>query len=380
MKNLVLILMLTFPLVVSAQFDDIYFVPKKEKKVVAEVVDENVFAYDEYSVEDAAPSEEQYEYYDEEDFPYSTRIVRFRSPARLIGSSLYWDLRYNCGIDDWLVYDNGYTLDIYPTYNNPYYYWSYAPYNNWWYCSYNHWNDYYWGCHHYYPSYHWYGHHHCHYGGFHPGYIAHNSWRPQHKVQVDVPVNKSLNKGERKTVANNSRRENSLGVPVNRGRSTLSGRPGAQAGNASVRTGQTNRPVSGNGVRTATVRPQSVGRGSANSAVRQNRPGSQGENLQQKNRQTNSTVRSTSNRQQHGSSTNVRTNKRHQSSSQSGNNESRSSYRNSDNSSSREYNRPSSTSVTRQRSYSSGSRPTSGFSGGGGAARGTSGVRSGSRR
>lgn len=381
MKKIVFILMLVFPFVAPAQFDDIYFVPKKEKKTVLETETVYVDDTEEYVDEEEYYTDGEYEYYDEEDYPYSTRIVRFRSPGRLVGSNLYWDLRYNCGINDWIVYDDGYTLDIYPAYNN-YLYWSYTPYNRWRYDSYYNWNNYYWGYSHYYPSYHWNNHYYRPYGGCRPPYIAHSLSRPQHKVQTDVPVNGSLRRNG--TVSTNgARRENTGAVSTDRGKNTVQGNSVGVVNSRNVRGNIVSGSSSGNGVRSSAVRPQSTQRGSAvNGAInRQDNSNAQQVRRQQTNRSVGVNANGSENTnvgQRRDPSSNMRTNR--QSSPNSGSDESRGGYHSSDNSSNREYNRPSSTSVTRQRSYSSGSRPVSGFSGGGGNFRGGSAVRSGSRR
>lgn len=173
MKRFMLLLMLFAPFALMAQIDDVYFVPKKEKNPVtvksteesffvdAEEYYEEVGSETDFMVEDASGSlyadtvmdigntivgldgvsytNDPKLFYDN-NFSYSSRIVRFRAPGRLFGDNLYWDLVYGCGINDWLVYDNGYTLDIYPTVNNPWFYWSksnryalgfYNPWNLW---------------------------------------------------------------------------------------------------------------------------------------------------------------------------------------------------------------------------------------------------------
>ena len=138
MKKLVLFLLLTSPLLAWAQVDDMYYVPKKEKKVlVVKSAEEIYFAddnnlvvdggyYDDYTDEYADEVETVYytnDLYDlVDDYTYSNRIVRFRSPSRLLSSTIYWDLKYNCGINDWFVYDDGFSVYVYPTANNYLYY------------------------------------------------------------------------------------------------------------------------------------------------------------------------------------------------------------------------------------------------------------------
>ena len=204
MKKLVLFLLLTSPLLAFAQVDDMYFVPKKEKKVLVVKSAEEIYMVDEvdsigyvdeYADEYVDEAETAYftnDLYDVvDDYTYSTRIVRFQSPNRLFSTNLYWDLKYSCGINDWLVYDNGYSVYIYPTannifYNDPYYYnrvniWNWNTYHSWHYpyYSHNHW----WNCH--YHNDFW---HKPHYG-YHG---SHNiSWKPSNR-KPDIPTNGSI--------------------------------------------------------------------------------------------------------------------------------------------------------------------------------------------
>lgn len=391
MRKLFLLLVLVYPLVSFAQHDDIYFVPKKEKKVVVSVsarensfvgLDETEVAVCEYDDDEAVEEYYSDEYYDE-DYTYSTRIVRFRSPHRLIGSDLYWDLRYNCGINDWLLYDNGYYIDIYPTYNNPMFYWSGTPYYMWgWNMTYN--PYYYWD--HYWGGYNHYWHHRPHIGGFHPHYIAHNSWRPSHKIHANIPTS-----GNRKPTRVTAGATSGRTPAVNRrnderkshvARPQTERRPGAtpnrQQGNTAVRS-QTPRQeagVSQNTQNNTNVRKQVPNRGVANGTVRRSSSSSNEGN------RGKAVSRPATNGKSGSSSANSERNNR-------------SSYR-SKSSSSGEYNRPSSTSVSRQRSSSSSSNSSavnsrssnssrssySGSSSGsrGGSSRGASGSRGGGSR
>ena len=175
MKKFVLLLMLFSPLFAWAQADDMYFVPKKEKKVLVVKSAEELYLADEVGtvneeVDSMAGVGHSYftnDLYDVvDDYTYSNRIIRFQSPRRLFSSTLYWDLKYDCGINDWFVYDDGYAVYIYPTANNhyyaaPYYYhwvnrWNWNNYNSWYYpyygaynwCMYDnyyHWYTPYWG-------------------------------------------------------------------------------------------------------------------------------------------------------------------------------------------------------------------------------------------
>ena len=217
MKKLVLFLLLASPLLALAQVNDMYFVPKKEKKVLVVKSAEEIYLVDdvenvdnggEYTDEYVDEAETAYftnDLYDVmDDYTYSTRIVRFQSPSRLLSTNLYWDLKYSCGINDWLVYDNGYTVYIYPTannifYNDPYYYnrvnlWNWNTYHTWYYPYYRH--NYWWDCY----DYHW-NHHNHHYWAHHNHYWhkpyygyhgSHNlSWKPTDR-KSNIPINGSI--------------------------------------------------------------------------------------------------------------------------------------------------------------------------------------------
>ena len=134
MKKFVLLLMLVYPVLSWAQVDDLYYVPKKEKTVLVVKSAEDVYFVGdndvviEDDVEDVYITDDGDGYYTNDlydvvdDYTYSTRIIRFHSPRKRLFSNIFWDLMYDCGLSDWYVYDNGYTINIYPTYNNPYYY------------------------------------------------------------------------------------------------------------------------------------------------------------------------------------------------------------------------------------------------------------------
>ncbi len=200
-----LLAILVSPFMAMAQVDDAYFVPtrKSEKSLVVESVAEK------YSVKDvqksAARNADEYnrrsgftndpEAYVEEnfsdgfssdssyqDFDYSTRIVRFHSPRRAL-SPLYWDLAYDCGVNDWYVYDNGYSIDIYPTASNPLFYWSGPSYfwNSMNYYSWRNWHSFYG----YMPFWEWehYMHHYYDHWGYGRWYGSHwynNHWYYAH--------------------------------------------------------------------------------------------------------------------------------------------------------------------------------------------------------
>lgn len=218
MKSLVLLLLLVAPFVSKAQ-DDVYFVPKKAKKVLDVKSSEGSYFSDDVEANSegsytASYSDEEVDdvYYTDEpellvenDYNYSTRIVRFRSPGRLYSSNLYWDLMYDCGVKDWLVHDTGYSLDIYPTVNNPLFYWSsvhYYPYDTYYAWRYNRWNWYMNNCTwfginnhwayftpswYYYPGIYYHHHHSSHWFGY-------GSWTSGHRVYRDIPTN-SYNAG-----------------------------------------------------------------------------------------------------------------------------------------------------------------------------------------
>ncbi len=165
MKQIIFILMmLVFPAGIIAQVDDLYYVPtkKKVKKEVKATTSSNTIKIDPatnatqngtnvvrigqksnivngidedaynrrsttstYSTEQEYAEEEVYEeeYIDEPasdaDYTYSSRIVRFHSPRRavVLSSPLYWDVVYNCGLDNWTIYDDGIYWDVYPDYS-----------------------------------------------------------------------------------------------------------------------------------------------------------------------------------------------------------------------------------------------------------------------
>ena len=218
-----LLLMLFTTFVARAQ-DDVYFVPTKKNKANDVKGANDVYFVDveEYLTDDdshlsdsdstyASYADDLLQQYDDSayyaeshdllfdsDFRYSARIVRFRNPDRLFGNPHYWDLLYGYGINDWLVYDTGYSLDIYPTASNPFYYWNgrwphllYSHgwrYTNWtwymdnctWYGINNHW-AYFTPIWHHYPVWH------NHYPVW--GHGWHGSWNTAHIVHNDIPTN-----------------------------------------------------------------------------------------------------------------------------------------------------------------------------------------------
>ena len=381
MKKLFLLLVFVYPMLLFAQHDDIYFVPKKEKKVVVSVTKtENLVSLED---EDDCYDDETYytdDYgYENDDFRYSTRIVRFRNPRSAVSSRLYWDLTYNCGINDWLVYDDGYYLDIYPTYSNTLYYWSRPSYNwwvwdSWYYHGYN-WSYNYWGHHHRYlhPSYNWNWNHH-----YHPHYAC-NSWRPVHRINKNVPL-----KGTARVAADNRNvksgvRKDNAAVSAGRSNSYTPNRQGVQTANRTNKTAVNNKTSVANrndDLRSSAIPRQQQQRVISNGSVKQNNV-----RTQQPRRPASVSV---VDKKENSKSNNVRTevnNRRSSNSSSSSKSNVRSTYRSNSSSSSGEYNRPSSTSVSRQRSSSSGGNSSVGNLRSGGTSRSTSGsVRAGSRR
>lgn len=290
MKRIYLFLALFLPIATIAQVNDIYFVPTKEKKVVvvksSEVnsfadIDDNYISEEKCDVDtieaDAVYfTNDLYDlYYD--DYDYSTRIVRFRSPARLMGTGLYWDLRYNSGINDWLVYDNGITIDIYPTSNNLFYYYAgcgmmyynpsawhvhynaFTPYWAWrpsWYWHDFHWHNNYWHSPYWY-NHHWHNHH--WHAGYNPPHHGNNNyWRPTHKVHRDIPTNGGVARNERENQSvstNGDTRGNERG------------------GTATVRTQRPRRTVNDSNVTNGAVSSSDSRGGSTPTRIQQPRRG-----------------------------------------------------------------------------------------------------------
>lgn len=405
-------LVLVSPLVATAQVDDVYFVPTKENEEKVLVVKSTAEKYnidntsessmrnvDEYNRRSTAYTNAPDEYIDEnytdeyvyeddsyDDYSYSTRIIRFRNPRRAVYSSIYWDLMYGCGINDWLIYDNGYSIDIYPTYNNPFYFWSdfafsWNPFS--WYSWHSWHHAAYWGWHHPYYS-HYYGHCYDHYYGHH-NHIAmhpnHNYWSPSRRNNRYIPTNGAVGggryeRGEGSRVnrvaasdKNNSGRVNLRGNAGNRsdkvasadrgtsnnnnsGRVNLRGNAGNRGNNAAAQSGNNRNEngagfkIGGNQGRDNAIRRQQPARGSAN--VSNSRAANSGKsNSESVRQQKNNNTSNSSNR---GSSVNRRS-----SGSSSG------------------YNRPSSTSVTRSRnSSSSENRSSSSYSRSSGSSRNNS--------
>lgn len=237
-KTILLSFMLAvLPWVAMAQEpgDDIYFVPKKQKKnekveaVKKETADSKLSStdrkgvstvvvrdytgrvrdIDEYNRRDFSAEKNDFSfendtlYIDEradsdlpghwvnefngtaDDYEYAVRLIRFRDPAYAIpvGSPLYWDVVYGIGPFpswDWNVYDDGMYAYVFPSYTNSLWWnWRYDPWWRW-----NRWYGYYdpyyyaWGGYWGDPYWGWhYGYYHPHY--YHPWYGGgHVSVRP----------------------------------------------------------------------------------------------------------------------------------------------------------------------------------------------------------
>lgn len=359
MRKLLLLLVLAYPLVSFAQRNDIYFVPKKDSKVIIVETDADkvVLLENEEPYSENVYTDDAY-VYDEDDYRYSTRILRFRNSYSYVGSPLYWDLMYNCTYNGWSMYDNGYYIDIYPNYNN---YWGW---NSW---SHRYWCDA-WGYSPYYMSHYWNNHHHIH-GGIHHSNIAQGSWRPSHKVHTNIP----LRKGDRNTnvVTSNKRKDND-NIRAERGERIPVNRPNAQISNrvktsvANEKASTVRREKDGNAPAVRRQQPQRTTAGNTNkkeSSVRTQQP-----------RRTSTSSASSKSEKTNSSDVGTRNNnERTTNYSTSSSSSRRNSYR-SGNYSSGEYNRPSSTSVSRQRSFSSGGASMSG------GARINAGARGGSLR
>lgn len=405
-KFIALFLLCTYPLIVPAQVDDIYFVPSKEKENKVLVIKSTAERYnigkessapvrdaDEYNRRTVAYTNSPDEYVDEnyadeymyedgsyDDYSYSTRIIRFRNPRRAVYSSIYWDLTYGCGINDWLIYDNGYSIDIYPTYNNPLYYWgdfafAWNPFS--WY-SWHSWHGWhhtaYWGWHH--PYYgHYYGHCYDHYYGHHNHFAmhhSHNYWSPVRRNSRYIPTNGAVGGGRydrgggnhgdkvassgRGNGNNNSGRVNLRGNADNRGDKVASAGRGDtgndNGGRVNLRGNANNRSDKSS--------VQSGNRG--NGAGFKIGEGRKQENAIRRQQPSRGSVNAGSNRSEansKGNGANVRK-ERNGSSSSSVSRSSSVNRRNSGSTSG--YNRPSSTSTTRSRNSSSSDNRNSSYS------------------
>ena len=417
----VLVMLLSvLPLAGYAQADDIYFVPKKEsekKVLVVESISEkygignetknytrNVDEYNRrsggFTNDPEAYIEENYsdEYVSDgeeyQEYDYSTRIIRFHSP-RSAFSSIYWDLSYGCGINDWYVYDNGYSIDIYPTANNPLYYWSGYPYAwrsinyynwvsmyNWYSWNYTPYWNWGWNIHGYcYPGYHyshnpyWHGHnwyaHHWNsnwnsnwYAGRTPNRrIPHNGavTAKGDNTRGRIPSNSSVRGGDNRGVTSN---RNGGAVDL-RGVRTPADKNGnaatVQRNDREVNNKRQGVDLRGNkvgneGNGNSSVRTREIGSGSRNNAGRQD--GQSGIRRQQPARtMVNGNSNQRNNTESRSTNGNVRQNRNEGNGSARGEQNGNVSRRSS--SSSGSYNRQSSTNVTRQRTGSTQSRASS---------------------
>ena len=206
MKKLLLLLWFFAPLFSMAQTDDIYYVPKK-KVLVINNSGETYFAdVDNHRNNVEELSDETEVYYtddlsDIDDYRYSRRIIRFKGIRCNLSSSLYFDLKYGGGYRDWRVVDNGYNIDIYPTANNPLFYWGRYGFSiniwNWDTWQYPSWS-YYRGWDWWMPNHNWSYYHMPHWHNpFRPGggYMANNVWKPSRNVYTSLPTNgRSINR------------------------------------------------------------------------------------------------------------------------------------------------------------------------------------------
>lgn len=268
---LTLVMMLVVAIGAQAQVDDMYFVPKK--KNVKTVEEDSSYSFettqerfttperdaDEYnrrrSVSDTSDNYDE-EYGDEEytsddedtEYLYSSRIVRFHNPHRVIVSSpWYWDVVYTSGVDNWVVYDDGIYWEVYPTYSSWYYpswSWSYGwahypyywgPYTCWsgWYASPHWWH------HHYHGHFHhnWGGHYHHHFasgGRYRDGRIPPiTNLRTGNTVArgTDIERNNSLRRGDSSDRLAQNRGGNRGGTKVERGTVSRRGEAGNSGNN-----------------------------------------------------------------------------------------------------------------------------------------------------
>ena len=211
-KWIVWALLLAMPVLAMAQDDDLYFTPRKKQPtttqsqlpqgVVTVVPDDEPATLqvynsrsrddDEYNrrgvgyqtsggydeATDVADDAADDPAYDDEDYYYSRRILRFRSPrvGIALSSPYYWDLVYTLGAYDYLydpwVYDSFYWHYGWG------YGWSWGPWSSW-----------------YGPFYGWHHPYHWSYWGWGPGWHGgyhgwHGGWggrwnRPQHGVGIN---------------------------------------------------------------------------------------------------------------------------------------------------------------------------------------------------
>ena len=195
----------------------------------------------------------------QEDYVYTTRLIRFRSPrvAVPVSSPLYWDVVYLWSPLDWNVYVGGYYSYVSPTWINFYDPWYYDPwhYDSW------HWNYGWswhssWGWHD--P---WYHHHHYPYWGYYPPH------RPHHGP-IWAGGGGHIGGGWRDGFYYDNRRR-AADRPSNSIRATRGNDRGtvASRGNSTSRADRTSGRVSASRDAEASVRPITNGRENNNGAV-----------------------------------------------------------------------------------------------------------------
>ena len=378
MKKFLLFLLMTTPLFTWAQVDDMYYVPKKEKKDLhVKSAEEVYFADDNTAIDEDSLTyigDENEGYYTNDlydvmdDYTYSNRIIRFQSPRRMYANDIYWDLMYGCGVNDWYVYDNGYTLYIYPTGNNPYFmspgYYHWMNRWNWNSCYYDYYYPYY-SWHNYHPYYGWHNYHH----HWHTPVASHKPWKP--KYRENIPTNGSVARQTRQavpTMAGNPRREQSARTTANAGNPRREQPARTTATNAgNPRRQQPARTTATNGENPRRQQPARTTTNAGNPRREQPARTANTSNTKQRREQKVRTSVNSSNAKRTATSSNS---------------EEKSVRRSSSNSSSGGYSRPSSTSVSRSsNSNGGGNRSSGGGSRSGGSSRsGGGGARSGGSR
>lgn len=172
MKNLIITLLLLIPVLSKAQDDDLYFIPEKPVTRTVDKAKTNSENHEIIDYHSSSRNEDEYNrmysfsgddqnagsadtvnveednFEDKDDYEYSRRILRFRSPriGMIVSSPLYWDMVYTYGAYDY----------IYDTYYDPFYWgygwgyaWSWGPWHSWYgpiwgWSPPHHW--YHWGC------------------------------------------------------------------------------------------------------------------------------------------------------------------------------------------------------------------------------------------
>lgn len=239
MRSLVFFALLLMPTIMMAQDDDLYFVPEKPVKQsergvrqYAEPGEVENLASEEVVYGNSKRDEDEYNrmysysgssqnaggadyadtdtldadmYDDSEDFEYSRRIVRFRSPriGLALSSPFYWDLVYSYGAYDYL-YDSYYYDPFFWGYGWNYG-WSWGPWDSW-----------------YGPIWGWHHVHHCHYWGCGPMWVG--NYYPSYRQQNRGTFNNRIGRGDRiRTSALSSTGRSSFGE-IGSGRSSALGR------------------------------------------------------------------------------------------------------------------------------------------------------------